>query len=351
MNHALIGERVRLARPRRKGAAVLVGVVLAGVVAVTTAWTSARTAAPVHLYWANSTLGNAMPAATTLGRAQLDGTAVEQSFVSGTGRRPCGVALDRKHIYWGEELGGKVGSPDRGGAIGRANRDGSGVNATFIPTPSHHGCGVAIAGSHIYWVSIACKIVPGRGCWWAPSSPAAIVRANVDGTGVDDQFITGLAIPRSPAFQTADPCGIAVAGKYIYWMNNAESGKPVPIGRANLDGTGVNKRFIAGVAGGTCGLVVVGGHIYWTTGGFVKSRYAIGRANLDGTGVNRRFIRTAGEPCGVAAYQGHIYWTQSKDRRFAHPSTTIGRANLDGSAVNNQFITGIHDTCGGLAIG
>jgi hypothetical protein len=289
-----------------------------------------------YLYWVNGK--------TTIGRARLDGTGVEHSFVSGTGRGPCGLALDRKHIYWGEALGGKVGSPDRGGAIGRANRDGSGVNAKFIPTPAHHGCGVAIAGSHIYWTSGACKIVPGRGCWWAPSSPAAIGRADVDGTGVDDQFITDLAIPRSPAFQTADPCGIAVAGKYIYWMNNAESRKPVPIGRANLDGTGVNKRFITGVTGGTCGIAVAGAHIYWTNGRFV------GRANLDGSRVNRHFLRTAGISCGVAVYKDHIYWRQSK-RGLAHPITTIARANLNGSAVNNQFITGIRDSCGSLAIG
>jgi Tol biopolymer transport system component len=296
---------------------------------------SARTAAPVHLYWANH---------TTLGRARLDGTGVEQSFVSGTGRGPCGIALDREHIYWGEALGGKVGSPDKGGAIGRANRDGSGVNAEFIPTPARHGCGVAIAGSHIYWESWGCKIVPGRGCWWAPSSGGAIGRANMDGTGVDDRFITGLGIPRSPAFQTASPCGIAVAGNYIYWTYAAESRKPVTIGRANLDGTGVNKRFITGATNGFCGIAVVGGHIYWTNGGFV------GRANLDGTGVNRRFIRTQGGACGVAVYQGHIYWGQATDDH-AHASTTIGRANLDGSAVNRQFITGIHPDCGGLAVG
>ena len=270
----------------------------------------------------------------TIGRSRLDGTGVEDGFVSGTGRGPCGVALDRKNIYWGEALGGKVG-PDKGGAIGRANRDGSAVNAGFIPTPGiHHDCGVAIAGSHIYW-----------------ASGGAIARANVDGTGVDGQFISGLAIPRStsPISTGGGPCGIAVAGKYIYWMNTEEGATPVTIGRANLDGTGVNKRFITGVTPG-CGIAVVRGHIYWTNAGFVESRYAIGRANLDGTGVNQRFIRTAGIPCGVAAYQGHIYWGQSTGG-LAHPSTTIGRANLDGSAVNNRFITGIHDFCGGLAVG
>src|SRR5262245_44323584 len=110
---ALIEERGRRARPRRNGAVALVGVVLAGVVAGTTAWTSARAAAPVHLYWANNTEGwGARPAATTIGRARLDGTGVEHSFLSRAGRRPCGVALDREHIYWAEL---------QGGAIGRAN--------------------------------------------------------------------------------------------------------------------------------------------------------------------------------------------------------------------------------------
>ena len=321
-----------------KGAVALVGAALVGVVAVTTAWASVRTAAPVHLYWANNTPGwGARPASTTIGRARLDdGTGVEHSFVSGAGRIPCGVALDRKHIYWAELLGGAVGRPAEGGAVGRANRDGSGVDATFIPTPGKGACGVAIAGGHIYW-----------------ASGGAIARANVDGTGVDRQFIPGLAIPRtSPTSLGGGPCGIAVAGKYVYWMNAAESRKPVTIGRANLDGTGVNKRLITGVTNG-CGIAVVGGHIYWTNGGFADSRHAtdaIGRANLDGTGVNRRFIRTASHPWCVAVYQGHIYWAQSTGG-FAHPSTTIGRANLNGSAVNDQFITGIHDTCGGLAVG
>src|SRR5262245_28334763 len=313
----------------RRAVVVLVGVALAGVVAVTTAWTSARTAAPVHLYWANNTEGwGARPAATTIGRARLDGTGVEHNFVSGAGRRPCGVALDRKYIYWAEL---------QGGAIGRANRDGSSVNASFIPPPRHGGCGVAIAGGHIYWATV---------------DDGTIGRANVDGTGVKLEFIPGLAIPRStsPISNGGGPCGIAVAGKYIYWINFVEGATPVAIGRANLDGTGVDKRFIPGRPANGCGIAVAGGHIYWTNGGFVKSRYAIGRANLDGTGVNHRFIRTAGSPCGVAAHRGHIYWGVWHGR-YAHPITTIGRANLDGSAVDTQFITGIHDLCGGLAVG
>jgi hypothetical protein len=338
-DHALIEKKGQRAHPRRKGAVVLVGVALVALVAVTTASTNTSTAAPVHLYWANNTPAwGAKPAATTIGRARLDGTGVEHSFVSGTGRRPCGVALDRKHIYWAELQGGEIGSPDEGGAIGRANRDGTAVNASFIPTPSTGDCGVAIAGGHIYWATV---------------DHGTIGRANVDGTGVDGQFISGLAIPRStsPISNGGGPCGIAVAGKYIYWIDFVEGATPVAIGRANLDGTGVNKRFIPGRPANGCGIAVAGGHIYWTNAGFVKSRFAIGRANLDGTGVDHRFIRTAGGPCGIAVYQGHIYWGEWKGSDDAHPGTTIGRANLDGSAVEHQFITGIHDFCGGLAIG
>jgi hypothetical protein len=98
------------------------------------------------------------------------------------------------------------------------------------------------------------------------------------------------------------------------------------------------------------GITVTGSHIYWTNTGPTGPEWTIGRANLDGTRVNQRFIRTANRPCGIAVDQGHIYWAQTTGR-FAHPSTTIGRASLNGSAVNNQFITGIQDIRGGLAVG
>jgi Tol biopolymer transport system component len=102
---------VRAKHALGKRAVVVVSLALVALVAVTTAWTSARAAAPVYLHWSNFTpRSGAKPPATTIGRARLDGTGVEQSFVSGTGRGPCGVALDRTHIYCGEALGGKVGS-------------------------------------------------------------------------------------------------------------------------------------------------------------------------------------------------------------------------------------------------
>src|SRR5262245_32951489 len=217
---------------------VLLGVALAAAGAVTTASINTPRAAPAFLYWANNTPAwGAKPAATTVGRARLDGTGVEQHFVSGAGRRPCGVALDRTHIYWGEMQGGPVGGTGEGGAIGRANRDGSGVTARFIPGSA---CGVAIAGRHIYW-----------------ASGGTIGRANLDGTGAELRCIPGLSSKAGGA------CGVAVAGKHIYWGKWDEATPQRTIGRANLDGTGVDRRFITGVVN-ACGIAVAGGHIYWT---------------------------------------------------------------------------------------
>ena len=50
--------------------------------------------------------------------------------------------------------------------------------------------------------------------------------------------------------------------------------------------------------GGPRGLAVDGRHIYWTTNS------TIGRANLDGTGVNQSFITGATRPDGVAVDAG-----------------------------------------------
>jgi hypothetical protein len=69
------------------------------------------------------------------------------------------------------------------------------------------------------------------------------------------------------------------------------------IRRANLDGSGVNNSFVTGV-NGPCAVAVDGAHIYWSTDG---GSGLIGQANLDGSGVNQSFISVTGAfMCGVA---------------------------------------------------
>jgi hypothetical protein len=192
--------------------------------------------------------------------------------------------------------------------VGRANLDGSGAKENFI-TGANAGCGVAVDAGHIYWGNF---------------SGGTIGRANLNGSGVTQNFITG----------ANGPCGVAVDPARIYWANYGVGTFGTTIGRANLDGSGVSQSFIAG-ANGPCGPAVDGAHVYWanyTTG-------AIGRANLDGGGVSPSFITVGAPVCWVAVDSAHIYWSNQG-------ANTIGRANLNGSGVDQSFITGINHPCG-----
>jgi hypothetical protein len=114
-----------------------------------------------HIYWTN-------PSGNSIGRANLDGTSVDQSFISLAGvPGPEGVAVDGRHIYW---------TSDSPGAVGRANLDGSGVDPGFTATGDAHPHGVAVDAQHVYWTNVAASTVG---------------RANLDGSSPDPGFITG----------------------------------------------------------------------------------------------------------------------------------------------------------------
>jgi virginiamycin B lyase len=258
------------------------------VAAVSALWLPASAGA--YVYWANYNPSGE----TTIGRAGLDGTGVNQSFITATGGL-IEIAVDGQHIYWPNTLAG---------TIGRANLDGTGVNQFFI-TGASDPEGLAVDGQHIYWTTYN---GPGN---------TGIGRANLDGSAVDNTFITG----------GSNPGWVALDGQYIYWTNPSGGS----IGRADLDGTSVNQSFISlmGVPGPDA-VAVDGRHIYWTS----DSPGAIARANLDGTALNKSFI-SAGDahPYGVAVDGQHVYWTNLVAR-------TVGRANLDGSSPDPGFITG-----------
>jgi hypothetical protein len=73
--------------------------------------------------------------------------------------------------------------------------------------------------------------------------------------------------------------------------------------------------------------------LYWTSFSQLGSGVsAIGRAHLDGTGVNPDFISTGGSSPGVAVGGSHIYWSVGN---------AIARANHHGTAVDEGFIAGL----------
>jgi hypothetical protein len=153
-----------------------------------------------HIYWANP---STFPG--TIGRADLDGSNANQSFISGV-NNPAGVAVDGSHVYW----------TNTNGTIGRADLDGQNVNLSFISS-AFDPRGVGVDGSHIYWTNFN----DGTG------GPAEL-----DGQNVNQSFISG-------AF---GPNGVAVDGGHVYWTNTNGT-----VGRADLDGQNANQGFISGV--------------------------------------------------------------------------------------------------------
>ena len=98
--------------------------------------------------------------------------------------------------------------------------------------------------------------------------------------GSEPAFVTGLR----------GPVGIAVDGAHLYW-SETESGT---IGRANLDGSGVDEGLLTGLAG-PVEVAVDANHIYWTN----NSANTVGRAALDGSGAIRPYRHARGAS-GVA---------------------------------------------------
>jgi len=235
------------------------------------------TQAGAYVYWTGSTIG----------RANLDGSEVDQSFITGANGQ-WGVEVDAGHIYWANAFTD---------TIGRANLDGSEVDQSFI-TGASYPLGLAIGAGYIYW---------------ANASSDTIGRANLNGSEVDQSFITGTNVP----------VGVAVDAEHIYWASLGSE----TIGRANLSGSQVEKNFIS-PARNPQGVAVNAVHVYWAN----YSEDEIGRANLNGSEVEQGFITGASYPQGVAVDARHIYWANDT-------GNTIGRANLDGSEVNQSFIT------------
>jgi virginiamycin B lyase len=192
-----------------------------------------------HLYWCEW---------FGIWRVNFEGPATPVSIVPGL-NNPGGIAIDGSHVYW----------TNRGaGAIGRAALDGSARNDGFI-LGLDPPCEVAVDGSYVYWLD-----------------QRGIGRARLDGSAVEEPFL-----PTVPG-----GCGLAVGFGYVYWA--AGEGR---IGRASLNGFEADPGFITGV-GGVSGIALDDGHVYWADWREGMNYSTIGRADLDGSDVNRSWIAT-----------------------------------------------------------
>jgi hypothetical protein len=254
--------------------------------------------AHAYVYWGD-------PHAGTIGRANNDGSGVEDAFIH-TGGEPRAIAVNSSHIYWANEAGG---------TIGRANIDGMEVEPNFIAGLDHPN-GVTVSSSLIFW---------------STGGNQKIGSAELDGNNPNPSLIPS----------EGPPCGVAVDSGSVYWTHVA--GAETEIGRASFNGGSQKPEFVKTEASFTCGVAVNTANIFWPETG-IGNGAKIGRANiLDGKAVNPSLIGDAHGPCGVAVFGNQLYWANSGNG-------AIGRANIVGTGaegVNEAAITtGSTGICG-----
>lgn len=196
-----------------------------------------------HVYWTTRS--------GRIGRAALDGSEVEPSFITLQGWA-CGVAVDSRYLYWAYNSSGR---------LGRASLDGNAVEPEWMSPGAGRGCGIAVNPTTVFWATT-------NGVYRAP-------------------LAGGPPTPLSTA--TKNNCGIAVNAVHAYWATGEgfierdllSGGPPTAIVKAPL---------------GPCGVALDSRYVYWAN----SQSDSIGRANLDGSAAEPRFLGGATDPCGVA---------------------------------------------------
>jgi hypothetical protein len=223
-------------------------------------------------------------------RAQEDGTDIQAIF----GCVFCSLgplAIDGDHCYFGFH--------DTESSIMRMGLDGTN------PEP------VALLGD-VYFTGLAVDAANGWVYW---SSPSAIGRANLDGTGIAT-LLSGLS--------GAEGLSIDPVGGKMYWTE-----EPGRLRRANPDGTAVEDLVVGTGSFAETALHPPSGKVFWLA---ESPAAALWRANLDGSDPESLPVVLA-DPTGLAVETDteRIYATDIDDVGVWPPAGRILRCDLDGA--------------------
>ena len=106
-------------------------------------------------------------------------------------KSPKGLALDSQHLYW------TTNNASQAPSSRSSNLDGTEEKFTFLGSNTIALRGIAVDSTHVYWVS---------------QGENKIGRANLDLTGVEPGFITGIE----------KSMGLATDGDHLYWSANGD---------------------------------------------------------------------------------------------------------------------------------
>lgn len=284
---------------------------------VTLAGASPAAAAPTtYLYWTDYSNASEPSAASVgfIGRARIDGTAVEPSFVkpwatnefrSVAAYGPCLYVTGKREGHGSEDYTYEEA------AIGRLKTDGSGFNDGFlVPNPERDQPGfldLAVGPHGIYWSAY----------WYDYGAPLG--HAALDGGSVNTDFAD---INQYNAYNSYPALNSSTLFFQVFQLGVGGS-----LAKVNLDGSGVQRALIPGLR--VTALTATDQYVYWldaVTG-------AIGRAKVDGTDVTPALVPNA---LSTDIEGGHLvndgtylYWTHG---------SMIARAKVDGTDLRLNFI-------------
>ena len=193
---------------------------------------------------------------------------------------------------------------------------------------------------------IALDVAEGK-MYWADSWIGKILRANLDGGGIEEVVSCGWCNPSDVFLDTAND--------KMYWIDRTS--RETPVFRANLDGS-EEETVTKAMNIDAFTIDTAGSEMYWADYGG-----SIWRTGLDGGGDER--LLTLREPresspdtreefaipdidaITLDLANAKIYWT---DNHFFTDAAHIRRANLDGSAVQDLVTFGEHNFLHGFAL-
>jgi hypothetical protein len=170
---------------------------------------------------------------------------------------PASVVVAGRYVYWVDRH-----------AIGRVALNGSQLQRTLIRLPAEAGGGVADGLAS-----------DGRHLYFSRCVDNTIGRADLNGRHIHQRFISLDA--------RSCPQGLAVAAGHIFWTELQQG----IIGRAGLDGRGEDARWLnVHSHQGPFQVTAGDGHVYWTWGGENGTPSYTGRANVNRSHLDRRFL-------------------------------------------------------------
>ena len=240
-----------------------------------------------HIYWIRSIDG-----AAAIGRATLNASQVNPSFVTGLSSVR-GLTANDQYLYWG------------GDSIGRARLDGTDVQPNLL-TPSGGARDVAASDQYLYW-----------------SSEVGIGRASLDGMGADPGFIDTGAITGTipyPPQGSSRPSHLAINSAQAFWVDLSYETGERQIRRASIDGSGEIQTVVSdgGYRGDYYGSLAADDTcvFYGLSWGMVSNEIR----SFDGSPASHcsapslatsADYRTSDPIWGVAVSGDHVYWTHT----------------------------------------